>query len=101
MDYKEYRKNIFKNVNQFDRIFHPEIKWQNVKLSDMCPCDNCETYKDYHDKALYGNIAERQYAELPDTCPCMDKICWDMEVTEKFSWYERNDERLKDGVQKL
>jgi hypothetical protein len=95
MKYQDYRIHIFKGLNAFDRIFHPEKKWRDVKLSDLCPCKDCDVYKEYEEKALYGSVAERQYAEFPDTCPCMDKIQWDMECMEKFAWYENNDERLK------
>lgn len=94
MDYKTYRKETFKKVNQFDMAFKPWKKWQDVKLMDMCPCNNCDTYKDYEAKAIYGTIAERQYAELPDSCPCIDKLHWEMECFEKLKWYEDNDERL-------
>lgn len=95
MDYKAYREYVSERVNGFDKAFKPWKKWQNVKLTDICPCSNCDTYKDYEIKALYGNIAERQYAELPDSCPCVWKLTWQMECMEKLAWYEKNDERLK------
>ena len=95
MDYKTYRKEIFKKVNEFDRTFKPWKKWQDIKLLNICPCSTCDTYKDYEAKALYGNIAERQYVELPDSCPCLDRLLWDVECFEKLKWYEDNDERLK------
>ena len=95
MDYKTYRKEIFKRVNQFDMAFKPWKKWQDVKLMDICPCNNCVTYKEYEEKALYGNIAERHYAELPNSCPCLDKLCWQIDCMQKLIWYEDNDERLK------
>lgn len=95
MNYKIYRKEIFERINQFDMAFKPWKKWQDVKLTDMCPCSVCGTYEDYKEIALYGNIAERQYTELPDSCPCMDKLFWEMECIEKLKWYEGNDERLK------
>lgn len=95
MDYKTYRKETFEKITQFDMAFKPWKKWQDVKLSDMCPCNNCVTYKEYEEIALYGNIAERQYAELPDSCPCMDRLHWEMECLEKLKWYEDNDERFK------
>lgn len=95
MDYKRYRKETFARVNQFDMAFKPWKKWQDVKLSDANPCNVCSTYKDYEEVALYGNIAERQYAELPKGCPCVYKLYWEMECLEKLKWYEDNDERLK------
>ena len=95
MDYKTYRKHTFEKLSQFARTFKPWMKFQNVNLSDICPCYNCDIYADYTERAVYGNIAERQYAELPDSCPCIDKIHWQMECIEKLAWYEDNDERLK------
>ena len=95
MDYKTYRENAFQRVNQFDMAFKPWKKWQTAKLSDMCPCNACDTYKDYEEIALYGNIAERQYAELPKSCPCLYRLFWESECIEKLQWYEDNDERLK------
>ena len=95
MDYKTYRKETFARVNQFDMAFKPWKKWLDVKLSDVNPCSVCETYKDYEEMALYGSIAERQYAELPNSCPCVYKLYWEMECLEKLKWYEDNDERLK------
>ena len=93
--YEEYRKNVKENVNNFDIAFKPWEKWQNVKLTDINPCNTCDVYKEYEMRALYGNIAERHYAELPESCPCINKICWEGECWEKFGWYERNDERFK------
>ncbi len=83
-------------LGNFDKIFHPEKEWKDKKLTDMCPCNTCDTYKEYHDKALYGNIAERQYAELPESCrTCIPHINWQMDCMAKLGWYERNDESLK------
>lgn len=80
----------------FDKVFHPETKWKDKKLTDMCPCNICDTYKDYELKALYGNIAERQYAKLPESCTvCMKKLLWQIDCMNKLTWYENNDERLK------
>lgn len=82
----------------FDEVFHPEKKWEDKKLTDMCPCSTCDTYKDYHNKALYGNIAERQYAELPEKCRiCVPLLNWKSDCMIKLAWYESNDERLIKG----
>lgn len=82
--------------NRFDEIFHPEKKLINKKLTSMCPCDSCDTYKEYKMKALYGTIAERQYAELPESCRvCIPKLNWEIDCMTKLRWYEDNDERLK------
>ena len=95
MDYKTYQKETFEKVNVFDRTFKPWEKWQDVKLTNICPCSTCDTYKDYEIKAILGSIGERQYAKLPDTCPCIDKLQWEMDCFAKLQWYEDNDERLK------
>lgn len=55
-------------LGNFDKIFHPEKEWKDKKLTEMCPCSTCDTCQKYRDKALYGNIAERQYTELPESC---------------------------------
>ena len=80
----------------FDKIFHPELRWENRKLTDACPCRVCETFKDYEEKALYGSVAERQYATLPENCEfCMPKINWQTDCMTKLRWYEDHDERLR------
>lgn len=80
----------------FKNIFHPEKKWQNKRLTASCPCDECPTYKAYEEKALYGTIAERQYAELPESCDkCLEKLLWQMDCMQKLKWYEDHDETLK------
>lgn len=45
MDFKTYQENTYGKASRFDRVFKPWIKWQNVKLSDMCPCNTCEVSK--------------------------------------------------------
>lgn len=80
----------------FDKIFHPELRWENRKLTDACPCRVCDIYKNYETKALYGSIAERQYAALPESCEfCMAKINWQTDCMTKFRWYEDHDKRLR------
>lgn len=80
----------------FDKVFHPETKWKDKKLTDVCPCKTCDTYKDYELKALYGNISERQYAELPESCnTCIKKLIWFTDCMQKLKWYEDQDERFK------
>ena len=55
-----------------------------------------DTYKEYQMKVLYGNIAERQYAELPKSCrTCIPKLNWEIDCMTKLRWYEENDERFK------
>lgn len=83
-------------MSRFDDVFHPENKWKNIKLTDMCPCDECNTYKDYEFESTIGNIAERQYAELPESCRCcIHKIKWEIDCMNKLIWYENRDETLK------
>lgn len=80
----------------FNKVFHPEIKWKNKRLTSNSPCNNCEVYKEYHDKALYGNFAERQYVSLLKSCKtCIPQITWQMDCINKLQWYEDNDENLK------
>lgn len=82
--------------NKFADVFRPERKWENKSIIKANPCKKCPTYADYEVKALYGTIAERQYAELPETCrTCLDKLKWQAECMSKLAWYEQNDPRLK------
>lgn len=81
----------------FDEVFHPEKKWAYKKLSGNSPCNECEIYKEHEMKALYGTIAERQYAELPESCnTCIPKLNWQIDCMRKLAWYEKNDPNLKD-----
>ena len=96
MDYKTYRKDTFKRVNQFDMSFKPWKKWQNVKLSDICPCKTCEVHKELiarqYEVQMSGGLQEK----ITEPCEhCMDNAPWTMECIEKLGWYEDNDERLK------
>ena len=80
----------------FNDIFHPEKKWKDKRLTAMSPCNECEIYKQYEMEALYGTIAERQYAELPKTCDkCLERTLWLMDCLQKLKWYEDRDETLK------
>lgn len=80
----------------FDKVFHPEKKWLDKKITDMRPCNSCEVYEDYNIRAIYGSIAERQYVERPEECrSCLKYIFWQADCLAKLSWYENNDERLK------
>ena len=69
----------------FVRMFHPEKVWKDKKLTDMNPCEKCNTYKE----------ARRNYSELPDMCKyCIPKILWKVDCMEKLKWYEDNDKNL-------
>lgn len=80
----------------FNDVFHPENKWKNKKLTDSCPCKNCETYKEYEKTKTFGSIAEREYAGLSESCNiCSKKIQWQIDCMQKLAWYENNDKNLK------
>lgn len=81
----------------FNDIFHKEQKWKEIKLIDKNPCKNCKIYNDYEYMSLLGNIAERQYAELPDTCNhCVPKLQWILDCLNKLSWYEEREDELNE-----
>jgi hypothetical protein len=80
----------------FNAVFYPENLLVNVRLTDICPCNDCTVNEEYRIKKLYGSIAERQYASLPEYCDtCRKRISWFTKCLQKLEWYERNDERLK------
>lgn len=80
----------------FNAVFFPEKKWANVRLSNNSPCNACHIYEEYKITALYGNIAERQYAQLPESCnTCIKRLNWFIDCLAKLKWYEDRDERLK------
>lgn len=96
MDYKTYRKDTFKRVNQFDMSLKPWKKWQNVKLSDICPCRTCEVHKELIARQYEVQMSGGLQEEIMKPCEhCMDVILWQMECEEKLAWYEDNDERLR------
>lgn len=80
----------------FNDVFHPENKWKDKKLTDFCPCGNCEVHNEYEVTKTVGSIAERQYAELPKSCDqCAKKSLWLMDCMQKLKWYEDNDKSLQ------
>ena len=96
MDYKTYRKDTFKRVDKFDMSFKPWKKWQNVKLSDICPCNVCEVNKELRVRQYEVQMSGGLQEEITKPCEkCMDIILWRMECIEKLAWYEDNDERFK------
>lgn len=95
MNYQEYRKDTFKRLNQFDMAFKPWMKWQNVKLSDICPCNACEVSKELRARQYEVQMSGGLQEEITEPCGhCMDSILWKIECIEKLGWYEDNDERL-------
>lgn len=96
MDYKTYRRNTFARLNQFDMAFRPWKKWQNVKLSNMCPCSTCEVSKELRNRQYEIQMSGGLQEEIMKPCEhCIDIILWKSECIEKLSWYEDNDERLR------
>lgn len=96
MDYKTYRKETFTRVNQFDIVFKPWKKWQDIKLIDVCPCKTCEVNAEYINRRYEIMMSEGVDEDLVESCRhCMERVQWLMECVEKLSWYEDNDERLK------
>ena len=96
MDYKTYRRNTFKMLNQFDTAFKPWKKWQNVKLSDMCPCNTCEVSKELRKRQYEVQMSGGLQEEIMKPCEhCIDVILWKSECIEKLGWYEDNDDHLK------
>ena len=97
MDYATYRKDTFKKFNQFSMTFKPWQKWQNVKLSDMCPCNNCDVNKELLTRQYEVQMSCGLQEEITKPCErCVNIICWRTECLEKLAWYEDNDERLKE-----
>lgn len=94
-DFKAYREDAFKRVNSFDRAFKPEKMWENVKLSDICPCYTCEVMKELSARQYEVQMSGGLQEEIMKPCErCIDKIVWNMDCISKLGWYEDNDERL-------
>lgn len=96
MNYQEYRKDTFKRLNQFDMTFKPWKKWENVKLSDMCPCNTCEVHKELRARQYEVQMSGGLQEEITEPCGhCIDSVLWKIECIEKLAWYEDKDEKLK------
>lgn len=80
--------------NKLRDIFLPHLKWLDKSIIDANPCNTCPTYQEYKIRQQFGPIGEREYAELPDSCPCIEKIKWKGECFSKLKWYESQDKRL-------
>ena len=95
MDFKTYMKDTYENVNNFSRVFKPWLKWQDVKLSDICPCNTCEVSRELKARQYEVQMSGGLQEEITKPCKdCMDSLLWKMECIEKLHWYEDNDERL-------
>ena len=89
MDYKTYRKENVKTLSQFSRTFKPWKKWQNVKLTDICPCNTCEVQKERTDRRYEFMMSAGADEHLVEKCKhCIDHINWNVECIEKLKWYE-------------
>lgn len=82
----------------FIDTFHPEHKLKDKRLTNNSPCNECKTYKEYMQKITYGNIAERCYSSLPDSCKsCIKRANYEIDCMNKLRWYEDHDGRLKNN----
>ena len=96
MEYKTYRINTFKKLDQFNRTFKPWKKWQDIKLTGMSPCKDCDVYKERIDNRYLYMMSEGSDKELVKRCRhCLEHTLWAMECIEKLKWYEERDERLQ------
>ena len=96
MDYKTYVKNTYEKTSRFARVFKPWKKWQDVKLSDICPCNTCEVSKELKARQYEVQMSGGLQEEIMQPCEhCMDSTIWKMECLEKLKWYEDNDDHLK------
>ena len=99
MDFKTYQKETLKKVNAFDSAFKPWKKWQDVKLSDLCPCNTCEVHKELAARQYEVQMSGGLQEEIMKPCEdCLDVKLWEMECVQKLVWYEANDERLKGEI---
>ena len=96
MDFKTYQENTYGKASRFDRVFKPWKKWQDVKLTDICPCNTCAVNKELHARQYEVQMSGGLQEEITEPCgKCIDNVLWKMECIEKLAWYEDNDERLK------
>lgn len=80
----------------FDKIFHPEIKWKDKRLTDCNPCMTCEVRKEYEKYLPQIAMSEGFANDIIENCDvCAKHILWVTGCLQKLKWYEDNDERLK------
>ena len=85
-------------ANKLRELFCPETKWFDKRITDNNPCYTCDIHKNWLNRAIYGNPAEREDAVIntPQECMnCLKHMLWISECLCKLRWYENNDERLK------
>lgn len=93
--FKDYQNYNYANVAVFARTFKPWKKWEDVCLSDLCPCNGCDISKELSDNSRYYQMSEGAAEELTKPCKkCHAYLQWTMECLEKLKWYEEHDERL-------
>lgn len=83
-------------MSKFDDVFRPWKKLINRKISDECPCENCEVNKDLikyrYQVMMSGGLQEK----ITEPCEhCLKHTLWNIDVYTKLAWYENNDERFK------
>ena len=80
----------------FDKVFHPEQKWQNTRLTDRNPCTHCKVTKEYHEHRYQVMMSIGFEDEILKPCKvCKDYLLWQIDCYHKLQWYEEHDERLK------
>ena len=80
----------------FDKVFHPEQKWQHIKLSDCSPCKDCEVQKEWFANGHVFRMSLGADDHLIERCKkCVKYIAWLSDCIQKLQWYEDHDERLK------
>jgi len=96
MDWKTYQRNVFDTLSSFDATFRPHNKWQDVKLSAICPCNTCEVSKELMARQYEIQMSGGLQEEITKPCEhCLDAVLWKAECVQKLAWYEEHDERLK------
>lgn len=95
-NFQAYRKDKFARLGIFDRTFKPWKKWEDVSLTDLCPCRTCDISKELSTNCHYYQMSGGAAEELTKKCDCCPEHAqWMMDVIEKLRWYEEHDERLK------
>lgn len=72
----------------FDEVFNEE-KYKDVKLTDQCPCRDCEVIA--HDNDIPSSIYKSEIRH--DECiNCPKYVIWKTKCIEKLIWLENKDE---------
>ena len=85
---------INKLKEYFTAVWIPE-ELETTSLTEHSPCKKCKIQNVYHQTAMYGTIADRQYMEAPRECSICSLIREHMLMCSiKLAWYESNDDVL-------